>query len=289
MRNNVRMWSTALLACGTMVLVGCGGNRGGADTETTVTLKPSTSAGGTASGGSGDNGGAASVAEGFGTFKGRVRFQGTVPSLAVKVSQGAAIKDADICAAVDVPDESLVVNSDGGVANVFVYLQKVPKGAKKTEPSEEPVIFDQKGCRFIPHALVVRVGQPVRVVSGDQIAHNTHTLPTRNSESNNIVERGSRTGFMVNYTKTENVPFRVICDFHSWMLAYHLALDHPFGAVTDANGEFEIPDLPAGEHKFVVWHEGSGFLTRNLKITITADQTTEQKIDYPLEKFGVAP
>ena len=41
------------------------------------------------------------------------------------------------------------------------------------------------------------------------------------------------------------------------MKAYQLPLDHPYGVVTQADGSFEIPELPVGTHQFVVWHERS--------------------------------
>ena len=37
--------------------------------------------------------------------------------------------------------------------------------------------------------------------------------------------------------------------------AWHLPLDHPYGAVTDADGNFTIKNLPVGTHKFRIWHE----------------------------------
>jgi hypothetical protein len=41
------------------------------------------------------------------------------------------------------------------------------------------------------------------------------------------------------------------------MSAWQLPLDHPYGAVTNENGEFSIQNLPAGKHKFTIWHEAA--------------------------------
>ena len=40
------------------------------------------------------------------------------------------------------------------------------------------------------------------------------------------------------------VPFK--CDVHGWMNAYVGVLDHPFFAVTDEDGKFELKGLPPG-------------------------------------------
>ncbi len=36
--------------------------------------------------------------------------------------------------------------------------------------------------------------------------------------------------------------------------------DHPYFAVTDANGRFETPNAPARQWRLVVWHETAGYL-----------------------------
>ena len=77
------------------------------------------------------------------------------------------------------------------------------------------------------------------------------------------------------------------CDFHSWMKAYHLPLDHPFGAVTDENGNFEIADLPVGDHEFVVWHESAQgqLVERKLKVAVQAGENPPLEIPYSVDKL----
>jgi plastocyanin len=265
---------------------GCGDvENSGASRQTTVTIKPSDSADDSPdNGGNGDG----PTASGFGTLRGRVVFQGTAPTLPAIYKKGAPIADRNVCAAVDLPDERLVVGPGGGVQNVFVYLPKAPRGAPKTEAPQDPVLFDQKGCRFIPRALFVRVGQPVQVVSGDPIAHNTHLKPKRNADWNRGIKAGDRVGVTFNYAKAEPAPAPVICDIHAWMRAYHLPLDHPFAAVTQEDGSFEISNIPAGTHNFRVWHEGvaGGVLQRNLKVIIKPGEVEEVEVTYPAEKFS---
>jgi len=67
------------------------------------------------------------------------------------------------------------------------------------------------------------------------------------------------------------------------MVAYLLPVDHAFAAVTNADGELTIPNLPAGNYEFVVWHEAAGYVHRKYKVTIAAGDNTEE-IPYDASK-----
>ena len=89
----------------------------------------------------------------------------------------------------------------------------------------------------------------------------------------------------ISYNKAESDPLQVKCDIHSWMVSYHLVLDHPFMAVTDANGEFRIDGLPAGQYDFRIWHETGGLLNKGFEATVTGeDEPVELK--FPADKFA---
>lgn len=273
-----------LLIAMCLLLAGCGEYGGGSVLEPTVTILPADLSGESSdsnSAGEVTNSATDSASSGPGTFSGRVVFNGTAEARPPIFAKGAAIKDAEVCAAEDLPDESLIVGADNGVKNVFVFMRKAPKGTPKPSGDVE-VIFDQKGCRFIPHCLIVPVGATVKVLSDDDAAHNTHTNPARNTGLTQLVAANDREGSLkFKYTSAEN-PFPVTCDFHAWMKAYHLPLDHPFGAITDDSGKFEIKGIPSGEHDFVVWHEdkAGNFIERKLKVEIKAGETTTKEIKY---------
>src|SRR5262249_50030224 len=155
--------------------------------------------------------------------------------LVTKGDSGA--RDAAVCAADAIPDESIVVNSTNkGIANVVIYLAKAPATIKPDlkDPPKDPAVFDQKGCKFFPHVLALRVGQEMRVKSEDPISHNTHTFPSRNPQLNGAISPNDRVGVSYTYKKPESEPVQVVCDLHTWMKAYHFPVDHPYIAVTDA-------------------------------------------------------
>lgn len=265
---------------------GCGG---GAAAHTTVRYRPSRPeaaqeavADATASGA----GPTEAAAEGFGSLKGRVTLQGDFASLAPLYPAGGAPKDGSVCGVMAIPDES-VVASNGGLSNVFIYLAKAPKQVPPA--SAEPVIFDQKSCIFLPHALIVQTGQPLMILNADAALHNTHTFPKRNTDFNQGVQPNDRAGVKLVYARAESQPIQVKCDVHPWMIAYHLPLDHPYAAVSGADGSFEIKNLPAGKHDFKVWHEKGGELQKSLTVTIKANEVTEQEISVATSKLAMQP
>ncbi len=217
----------------------------------------------------------------WGTLKGQVILDGAVPSIPLLATKGdPAVKDAEVCSAQDVPDEKLVVDPETkGIANIVVYLAKKPAMVHPNlaKSSEVEVKFDQKGCRFLPHVLRVRTDQQVRVMSDDKVAHNTHTNPIKNTPANFIVSPNDRTGVVLKpMTLVEKTPTKITCDIHPWMRAYWVVLDHPYSAVTDEKGNFEIADLPVGDHEFMVWQEEAGWLEKKYAVTIK-DGTNVQK------------
>ena len=226
------------------------------------------------------------VAADWGAWKGRVFVTGELPEVAPLVAKGdKAVKDS-VCVAQDVPDDSLRIDPESrGLAGVFVFLRRKPKviHADLESSAESEVVFDQKGCRFVPHAMVVRTDQTILVKSDDPTNHNTHTHPTFNTPQNFLVQPNSREGVPLEFRLPEPVPVKVTCDLHPWMNAHWLVVDHPYATVTNEQGEFLIEHLPAGEQTFRVWHERTGWIDKSLKIEIAADETFE----HPAIEVGI--
>lgn len=231
----------------------------------------------------------------WGSLKGKVILDGEVPAVKLLVKKGdATAKDAAVCAAQDVPDDSIAIDKDSkGIANVAIWLVKKPAKIHPAlaEPKDAEIVFDQVGCRFKPHILVLQAGQTVQVVSGDAIAHNTRGNPLKNNGFNFIVAPNARKGSPVTMKLAERLPVQIGCDIHNWMRAYWVVVDHPYATVTDKDGNFEIKDLPEGEHEFKVWHENPGYLVKDAKdpkkgliVKIAAGKTLEvPEIKVPLK------
>ena len=110
------------------------------------------------------------------------------------------------------------------------------------------------GGRPRPERLPLRAarpGHPGRPAAGAsqqrQHAHNIHAVPQQNREFNRALQLAAMKHTHTFSTKEVMVPFK--CDVHKWMNAYVGVLDHPFYAVTAANGRFELKGLPPGTYQ----------------------------------------
>ena len=82
-----------------------------------------------------------------------------------------------------VKSEAVLVNANGTLKNVFVYVKTGLEG-KKYDPPTEPVVLDQDGCVYKPHVIGVQAGQPIKILNSDGILHNVHPKPKVNAEFN---------------------------------------------------------------------------------------------------------
>jgi plastocyanin len=143
-------------------------------------------------------------------------------------------------------------------------------------PKDKKVSIDQPCCAFEPHVLCVREGQTVVFKNSSDIAHNVNVLGgLKNPNFNKTLPPNTdleESKWVAHWTA---VPVR--CEVHKWMQSYIKVFNHPYYAVTDKDGNFEIKDAPAGEYNIVVWHE-TGFVQgdrKGTKITIKGGDTTD--------------
>ena len=190
------------------------------------------------------------------------------------------IKDAPVT---EIPDDSLIVSRDGGIANVVIYLKKPPKDWKPTVPSEEPVELRSEVRRFEPRVAIVRTGQTLRLLAPRTEVENFTILPLRSQGIDVLVTHDSTRDLASFFAHAEKHPTPVSSKLHPWQKAWLFALDHPFAAITDASGRFEIGELPVGEHHFTVWHERRGYLNKDLVVRVEKDKTTEINLSFPAE------
>ena len=169
-----------------------------------------------------------------------------------------------------------VVVNDGRLANVFVYVkgQGIDSYAFTT-PSNE-VALAHTGCQLSPRVLGIQTGQTLAVYNLDPTTHNTHPEPTRNPEWNLSQAPGS-VPLLKQFYRAE-VLFPVKCNQHPWEKAYLAVLDHPFFAVTGADGSFKIEGLPPAEYDFVAWHEKFG--EQRAKISLLPHESLTQDISF---------
>jgi hypothetical protein len=147
--------------------------------------------------------------------------------------------------------DDIVVDGENHVRWAFVYVKKGLEGKTFAVP-REPVVLDQKGCRYDPHVFGLQAGQPLLVKNSDGVLHNVHGLPLINKEFNYGQVPGAQNTVTLN---RDEMMVRIKCDIHSIMGAWAGVLPHPFFAATDAAGKYTIKGLPPGKYTIEVWHE----------------------------------
>ena len=197
-----------------------------------------------------------------GIVRGKVRFAGKAPA----ARQISMESEAD-CAALHqtlVFDEAVKAGRDGGLANVFIYLKTGLEG-KIFEPPRTPVILDQHGCEFVPRVVALRAGQTLQVKNSDPVSHNIHPMPLNNRDWNQQLPPSSP-DLKRRFAHPE-VMIPVKCNIHGWMKTYIGVLNHPYFAVTDANGEFTLEPLPPGRYTIAAWHELFGETVQQIEVS----------------------
>jgi hypothetical protein len=224
----------------------------------------------------------------YADLEGQIVLSGDIPQLKNKVNKDdPAAKDPAVCAVMDIPNYNFTVDPETkGIANVFVYIRKAPANVNpelKAVPTD-PLIVDQKQCMFIPYAMVVRCGQQVIAKSEDAVPHNIHGYNVFNPGFNFTVGANDREGQKVPIdkanSKAEPLPIAVKCDIHTHMESYWLVIDHPYAAVTDAQGKFKISGLPVGKHTITIWQSTSGYLAKALDVEVKAGGTTMEPLKF---------
>jgi hypothetical protein len=233
------------------------------------------------------------------TLSGRVAFPKGRDLPKVRIVPEGQVKDKDaLNPFMPLRHEDLLIDPETrGIANAVVFLRpdaddrkaefpkdKVHPALAKPEPVDRAVSV--AGGQFAPRVLVARAGDRVTFT-------NLLTVPT-NVLYRPLADAGDGREFNVlvlkdtSYT-SKPLPALSFADcysstIHLWMKGYVWAFDHPYFAVTDASGRFEMPKVPAGTWRLVVWQEAVGWLGGvpgkfGRKVTVPATRTGTHELD----------
>ena len=217
---------------------------------------------------------ASSGAVGTGTITGSIKFVGKAPANpAIDMGEEPKCK-AEYSSP---PHEHVVVvNPNGTLADVFVYVKSgLPAGATYPVPST-PVVIDQKGCMYHPRVFGIMVGQQLQIANSDALLHNIKAMGKQNRPFNISQPTAGMTTNRV-FTAPE-VMLRFECNVHGWMHAFAGVLPHPFFATTGSDGTFAITNLPAGTYTIEAWHDSFGAATAS--VTVHEGETASAVFTY---------
>ncbi len=246
--------------------------------------------------------------DGYGSLSGKVTLDGNPPAVESLVPRMKIHSDKACCLDAKATDKEkvdltwVVDPKTKAVANVMVWVIPPTKGMVLAVPKEltkvkDKVILDQPHCQYLPR---IAAAQPVywdngkKVETGQKLVFKNSSVVSHNVR---VVGNGfDNDGFNVNVPagteyspkgdkalKPQKLPLNVQCDIHPWMAAKLFVFDHPYYAITNEKGGYELPMVPAGaEIRVMAWHEGIGYVLTNKGAAQTIEKGKKTTFDFKL-------
>lgn len=172
-----------------------------------------------------------------------------------------------------------VVGTNGGLANAMVFIkQGLPKTSLPASSNQTTITFSQ--CQLLPYVSAVRTGQSVAFKSDDKLLHNVGAVARTNPSFN--LAMGATGQSSVRTFDLPEIFIRLKCDVHPWEYAHLSVFDHPYFAVTDANGYFEFPaGLPDGKYIVEARHLKAGSVNTSVSVQRGKSRVLELPLEVP--------
>jgi plastocyanin len=138
------------------------------------------------------------------------------------------------------------------LSNVVVWLSEAePSSSALVKVNAVRAKMVQKNKTFTPHVLAIPVGSTVDFPNADPIFHNAFSNYNGQIFDIGLYPPGSsRT---VKFQKPGVV--RVFCNIHASMSAVIVVVPSDWFATSDAEGSFEIKDVPEGDYRLELYYE----------------------------------
>lgn len=214
-----------------------------------------------------------------GSVEGLVTYRGTVPRSAVTDELGVA-------------RELLHVDLQSrGLQYVMLWIdvaqaepRRIPPAAPAPNRGVSPVRVNQEDYAFVPRLIAIRSGQSVTFTTNDTANHNVHASSSRSTNEFNVFT-GSGQPYTHNFTADpDGQPVRLHCDIHPWMRGWIYVLEHPFFAVSNAQGRFRISGVPPGRHMLKIRQPDISYADDE-GITVKASEVTRVEIQVTTENL----
>jgi plastocyanin len=159
--------------------------------------------------------------------------------------------------------------------HVVVYLKDAPKTSVAPMRAE----IRQRDENFVPRVAAVTVGSEVDFPNDDPIYHNVFSLSRvktfdlgRYPKGKSRGQRFDRPGLV-----------KVFCQIHSHMSATVIVFDHPWFAVPDEQGRFDLSAVVPGVHEVTAWHERLGDTTLQVRVEPGRPATLDFVLPVPAQ------
>jgi hypothetical protein len=222
------------------------------------------------------------------TLTGQVRLTGSAPRIPVRVVEDGL----GVCSSQARPMQALILGTNQAVRNAVVYLATTQTGK---EAVREPAILDIRDCEFVPRIQIARTGGELLLKNSDPLLHVVHvaTLSSTNGPAPFLDVAAPYAGFERKSRLPEGkmpMLLKATSDHdHDWMQAYIAVLPQTCAALTDADGNFTIRDIPPGTHRLHAWHEVLGVMTKEVRVPSNRTTSVELVFDREPQVTAASP
>jgi plastocyanin len=206
------------------------------------------------------------AAEKPGGIAGIVRYTGPMPEPEkILTTEGGTILHTDL----------VVDPKTRGLRHVMAVLENALAQPKVTK--EKPVLMDQRDMVFLPRVVAVQHGQAVSFDNSDSCNHSVMASSTVPANQFNVFVLSGKPHEHV--FEPQRHPVTIGCSLHAWMRAWVYVVPHPWFAVSDEQGKFQIKDIPPGKYTLWLRHPDTGRQERR-EVEVQAGKTLELTIEW---------
>ena len=171
--------------------------------------------------------------------------------------------------------QTIALAPESELRHVVIYVKDAPKTSVAPMRAE----IRQRNENFVPRVVAVTVGSEVSFPNEDPIYHNVFSLSRVKTFDLGRYPKGKTRG--ERFDKPGLV--KVFCQIHSHMSATVVVFDHPWFAIPDEGGTFDLPAVPAGVHPVTAWHERLGDTTLQVRVEPGRAATIEFVLPVPAQ------
>jgi plastocyanin len=200
-----------------------------------------------------------------GAIAGVIRFTGPVPAPEEIMTNGGTVLHSDL----------VVDPKTKGLRYAVAVLENAPSQPKVA--SAKPVLVDQRDMVFAPRVVAVQHGQAVSFENNDTCNHGVMASSTIEANQLNLFINQGRP--FEHLFEPQKHPVLIGCALHPWMRAWVFVVPHPWFAVSDDQGKFQIKEIPPGKYTLWFRHPDTGLQQRR-EVAIEAGKVLELAFEW---------